>query len=134
MADYKTNAQALVSAMAKDAPTAAKLLLDIADEKIEGGVLEPIEDALTGALETYLAQVLARVQAEAGVYAKFFGDCADDAPAAVTFLLAKGDELINAGAMEPMMDALMAIAAPYLTEALAAQQAKLAAVEIAAED
>jgi hypothetical protein len=133
MADYKTNAQEVFAALGKDPEKAAKLLLDVIDEKIEGGVLEPIEDALKVALASYLAQLIARVQTEAGAYAKLFGDLADDPTAAVTFLLAKGDELINGGAMEPMIDGLAAVAQPFLIEGLSGLQEKLAAAEIAAE-
>lgn len=131
---YTTNAQQLWAKSFKDAPGAAGLLLDVADEKIASGVLEPLEDAVAAGVKTYLTLGLERIQGQMGQFAKFAGDLADDPEAAVSFILAKADEAIEAGAAEPLMDTVAAIAKPYAVTALAAQQAKLAAVQIAAED
>lgn len=134
MADYQTNAQELAASAFKDAPKAATLLTDIADEQINLGAMEPIEDAAMAALKPYLTGALAKVQEEMGVYAQFAGDMADNPEGAVDFLLGKIDEMVEAGSMEPLMDSVAQMARPFLVNALAAQQAKLAAVAITAED
>lgn len=132
--EYTVNAKQAGAALFKDASAASKMLLDIVDDKIHAGALEPIEDAVAAAVQGYLAQILAKVQDDMGPYGKFAGDVFDDADAAVAFLLAQGDELVKAGSMEPLMDAAASLAQPYLVAALRAKQAKLAAVTITAED
>lgn len=134
MPDYQTNAAELMSALGKDPETAAKLLLDLIDERINSGLMEPIEDLALEKLLPYLTRTLENIQAEAGPFAKFFGDLADDPDAAVAFLLGRGDALVNSAALEPLVDSVARTAQPILVAGLAAQQEKLRSFELTAED
>ena len=132
--EYQTNAQALGANLFKDPAAAAALLCDIADEQINAGALEPVEDAVEAILKQYVEAALASIQKKMGKYSKFAGDGFDDPEAAVDFILAEIDYLVNVKQIEPFLDAASVMARGYLIEALTAQQAKLAAVAIAAED
>lgn len=132
---YETTAQELGASAFKDAAKASRLLLDIVDHKVDSKVLEPLEDGVAEGIRNYIEIGLARIQAQAGAFAKFGGDLADDAEAAVTFILQKADEAIEAGAAgEPLMDTVAQLAKPYAIEALKHQQDRLAAIKIIAED
>lgn len=132
--DYSVSAQAAWAKTFKDAPGASKILLDVLDEQLTIEALEPVEDAIAGAVEAVLAQTLANVQAKMGKYAKFAGDLADDADAATDFLIAEADAMVNAGALELPMDMAMSVLKPYIVKALEAQQLRLAEVQFPAED
>lgn len=57
-----------------------------------------------------------------------------DPEKAADLILDVGDELIDAGKMEALSDGVKVLLQPYLVTVLASLQAKLAAVEITAED
>lgn len=132
--EYKTNAQELLASLLKDPEKGSKLLLDIIDEKINSGVLEKLEDNVAAGLREYLQKGLEKIQAESGVFGKFAGDLVNDADAAISFIIQKADEAIDAPGVEVPTDMILQIAKPYGVTALQHQQERLAKIEITAED
>lgn len=131
---YETNVQELGAALFTDAGRAARLTLDVVDDHIDSGKLEPIEDAVAEAARAYLEHGLRQLQERGGTLAKFAGDVCNDAEAAVDAIIDAAEQRITDRRLAPLAAGAAELVRPYLVQALAAKQRAMAAATITAED